>query len=83
MGPEEWVRNRWVRSGLTDVLGDVDVVQTMFRFALAHPFAHTFINGTQDLAHLKANVEAVELGPLDPPLQATISERVMAAVNAE
>ena len=62
------VRNRWVRSGLADVLGDVDVVQTMFRFALAHPFAHTFINGTQDLAHLKANVEAVELGPLDPHL---------------
>jgi aryl-alcohol dehydrogenase-like predicted oxidoreductase len=77
------VRNRWVRSGLAELLGDVDIVQTMFRYALAHPFANTFINGTQDLAHLKANIEAVELGPLDAQLQATISEHVTAAVAAE
>jgi len=83
-GPEfPTVRNRWVRSGLADLLGDADIVQTMFRYALAHPFAHTFINGTQDLEHLKANVKAVELGHLDPQLQAAITERVMTAVNAE
>lgn len=76
------VRNRWVRSGLAEILGD-DIVQTMFRYALAQPFANTFINGTQDLAHLKANIEAVELGTLDSALQATISEHVAAAVDAE
>ena len=77
------VRERWVRSGLAEVLEGRDAVSTMFRYALAHPSAHTFINGTQDLDHLKANVQAAEMGPLDSDLQATIRERVVAAVTAE
>lgn len=77
------VRDRWVRSGLAEVLEGRDVVSTMFRYALAHPSAHTFINGTQDLEHLKANVQAAEMGPLDSDLQSRIRERVMAAVAAE
>lgn len=77
------VRSRWVRSALHDLLGDVDIVQTLFRYALGHPSAHTFINGTQGLGHLQSNIEAVELGPLDAGLQAAIRDRVMETVNAE
>ena len=74
------VRDRWVRSGLADLLGDRNLVETMFRYALAHPHAHTFINGTQNLDHLKANVRAVELGPLEPDLQAANRAAVSAIV---
>ena len=77
------VRSRWLRSGLADVLEGRDIIETMFRYALAQPSAHTFINGTQDLDHLRANIRAVELGPLDSDMQSTIRERVMAAVESE
>lgn len=77
------VRSRWMRSGLADILEGRDIVETMFRYALAHPSAHTFINGTQDLDHLRANIRAVELGPLDSEMQSAIQERVMAAVESE
>ena len=72
-----------MRSGLADILEGRDIVETMFRYALAHPSAHTFINGTQDLDHLRANIRAVELGPLDSEMQSAIQERVMAAVESE
>ncbi len=77
------VRGRWVESGLADMLEGMDLVSTMFRYSLAHPSAHTFINGTQNLDHLKANIEAAEMGPLDDELQSAIRERVMAAVAKE
>jgi aryl-alcohol dehydrogenase-like predicted oxidoreductase len=77
------VRDRWVRSGLDEVLEGRDVVSTMFRYALAHPSAHTFINGTMNLDHLKANIEAAEQGPLGPELHAAIREKVTAAVASE
>ena len=74
------VRDRWVRSGLAELLDGRDLVETMFRYALAHPDAHTFINGTQNIDHLNANVRAVELGPLPPDLRAEIKARVDAVV---
>ena len=77
------VRGRWVRSGLSDVLEGRDVVETMFRYALGHRSAHTFINGTQNLDHLAANIRAVELGPLEPALQSVIRESVAVVVDAE
>ena len=64
------VRRRWVESGLADVLEGMDLVSTMFRYSLAHPAAHTFINGTKDLDHLKANIAAAEAGPWTPPPRA-------------
>ena len=75
------VRDRWVRSGLSDLLAGLDPVATMLRYAIGHPSAHTFIVGTQDLDHLRANLEAVEKGPLDPALHAAIRERVEAVVG--
>ncbi len=77
------VRGRWVRSGLDEVLEGRDIVSTMFRYALAHPSAHTFINGTQNLEHLKANIASAEAGPLDDELYTAIRERVTATVAAE
>ena len=77
------VRRRWVESGLADVLEGMDLVSTMFRYSLAHPSAHTFINGTKDLDHLKANIASAEAGPLDADLHALIRDRVMAAVAKE
>ena len=77
------VRRRWVESGLADALEGMDLVSTMFRYSLGHPSAHTFINGTKDLDHLKANIAAAEAGPLEPDLHALIRERVMAAVAKE
>ena len=77
------VRRRWVESGLAELLEGMDLVSTMFRYALAHPSAHTFINGTKDLDHLRANIAAAEAGPLDADLHALIRERVMAAVARE
>ncbi|MCY4583748.1 MAG: hypothetical protein OXE50_13285, partial [Chloroflexi bacterium] len=77
------VRRRWVESGLADELEGMDLVSTMFRYSLAHPAAHTFINGTKDLDHLKANIASAEAGPLDADLHALIRDRVMAAVAKE
>ena len=77
------VRRRWVESGLADALEGMDLVSTMFRYALAHPSAHTFINGTKDIGHLKANIAAAEAGPLDADLHSLIRDRVMAAVAKE
>jgi aryl-alcohol dehydrogenase-like predicted oxidoreductase len=74
------VRDRWVRSSLAELIGDRDPVETMFRYALARPHAHTFINGTQNLDHLHANIRAAELGPLDASLQTAIRASVMAVV---
>ena len=53
-------------------------VETLLRYAIAHPSAHTFIVGTRDPEHLRANVAAVEKGPLKPELH----EAVRAAVEA-
>ncbi len=77
------VRRRWVESGLSDLLQGADLVSTMFRYALAHQSAHTFINGTKELDHLKANIAAAEAGPLDDDLYAAIRERVTAVVARE
>jgi aryl-alcohol dehydrogenase-like predicted oxidoreductase len=77
------VRDRWVRSALSDLIGDVNVVQTLFRYSLGHRAAHTFINGTQDLKHLHANIAAVEMDPLDDDLQTSIRERVLGTVTGD
>ncbi len=77
------VRRRWVESGLSETLEGMDLVSTMFRYALGHPSAHTFINGTQNLEHLAANIAAAEAGPLDADLHAAIHDRVAAVVARE
>lgn len=77
------VRRRWVASGLEEALAGLDPVATLFRYALGHPSAHTFINGTLNLDHLAANVAAAEAGPLPADLQALIRDHVAAAIAAE
>jgi aryl-alcohol dehydrogenase-like predicted oxidoreductase len=75
------VRTRWLRAGLDALLRGSDPVETMLRYVLAHPFAHTFIVGTRNLEHLRANIHAVEKGPLEPELQAEIRRRIQALVD--
>ena len=70
------VRGRWESSSLSTLLSGRDPVETLLRYAVGHPSAHTFIVGTQDLRHLRANVAAVEKGPLDAELQSAIRARV-------
>jgi len=77
------VRSRWLTAHLDDLIEGRDIVETMFRYALGHPSAHTFINGTKDLEHLRANIRATELGPLEPDLREAIRDRVLAAVAKE
>jgi len=77
------VRTRWLRSGLEALLREHDPVETMLRYALGHPFAHTFIVGTRNLEHLQANIRAVEKGPLAPELQAELRRRVRAVVDSD
>ncbi len=77
------VRRRWQRSGLDALLRGLDPVETMLRYALGHPDAHTFIVGTRNLEHLKTNVRAVEKGPLESDLQAGIRRRILAVVAGE
>ena len=72
------VRGRWERSGLDRLLAGLDPVETLLRYAIAHRSAHTFIVGTRDSEHLRANVAAVEKGPLD----AELHEAIRAAVGA-
>jgi aryl-alcohol dehydrogenase-like predicted oxidoreductase len=77
------VRNRWLHSGLDALVSGLDPVETLLRYALGHADAHTFIVGTRDLEHLKANIRAVEKGPLEPDLQVEIRRRVLAVVDSE
>ncbi len=77
------VRSRWLAANLDELMESRDIVETMFRYALGHPSAHTFINGTKDLEHLAANIRAAELGPLEPDLRSAIRDCVLAAVEGE
>jgi len=77
------VRNRWQRSGLDALFNGLDPVETLLRYALGNADAHTFIVGTRNLEHLKADIRAVEKGPLEPDLQAEIRRRVLAVVDSE
>ena len=75
------VRGRWERSGLDKLLAGLDPVETLLRYAIAHPSAHTFIVGTRDPEHLRANVSAVEKGPLEPELHEAVRAAVVAVAG--
>ena len=75
------VRRRGERSGLDRLLAGLDPVETLLRYAIAHTSAHTFIVGTRDSDHLRANVAAVEKGPLDGELHEAIRAEVEAVAG--
>ena len=56
--------NLWQQAGLDDLLGGMSRMEFILRFTFTHPDLHTNIVGTSNVAHLQANREAVEKGPL-------------------
>jgi aryl-alcohol dehydrogenase-like predicted oxidoreductase len=70
--PEQWrtmfqVRlERFEQASVTDLLGDMSLMEFMLRFTISHPDLHTTIVGTSNADHLAANVAAARKGPLPP-----------------
>jgi aryl-alcohol dehydrogenase-like predicted oxidoreductase len=63
-GEEKW--ETWEKARLDELLEDGETrTSFMLRFTISHPHCHTTIVGTQNLDHLKENVEAACRGPLD------------------
>ena len=48
----------------------------VLRFTLSHPDIHTIIAGTKDLDHIKENLKAIQLGPLDPETYSEAKNRL-------
>ena len=58
------MRERCERAGLDELLGGMDRMEFMLRFALTNPDLDTTIVGTRDPAHMRQNIEAALRGPL-------------------
>ena len=75
--PERWTA--FEAAGLDELRGSGESrTAFMLRYTLAHPGLHTTIVGTQDLDHLRENVEAAERGPLPPDVYAEAKRRLQA-----
>ena len=73
--PERWTA--FEAAGLDELRGSGESrTAFMLRYTLAHPGLHTTIVGTQDLDHLRENVEAAERGPLPPDTYAEARRRL-------
>jgi aryl-alcohol dehydrogenase-like predicted oxidoreductase len=59
---------RWQAMGLSQLLDSQDPGALALRFAAHEPGVSSAIVGTSKLAHLRANIAAVEQGPLPPQL---------------
>jgi aryl-alcohol dehydrogenase-like predicted oxidoreductase len=55
---------RFEKTDITDLLGDMNPMEFLLRFTISHPDMHTTIVGTKDPGHLAANVAAASRGPL-------------------
>ena len=49
---------RFEKTDVSDLLGDMTPMEFLLRFTISHPDMHTTIVGTKDPDHLAANVEA-------------------------
>lgn len=79
--PDRWTA--FEAAGLDDLRGASESrTAFMLRYTLAHPGLHTTIVGTQNLAHLRENVEAAERGPLPADTYAEARRRLEAAEAA-
>jgi aryl-alcohol dehydrogenase-like predicted oxidoreductase len=68
-------RERFEKTDLTDLLGDMSPMEFMLRFTISHPAMHTTIVGTKNPEHLAANVAAAEKGPLPADLYEAAKQR--------
>jgi aryl-alcohol dehydrogenase-like predicted oxidoreductase len=69
----------WQQAQLDDLLDGMDRMEFLLRFTISHPDLHTTIVGSMNMDHLKANVDAVQKGPLPPDLYAAAKTRLAAA----
>jgi aryl-alcohol dehydrogenase-like predicted oxidoreductase len=74
-------KKRWEKADFSSLAPQLDPMELMLRFTLSHPSAHTVIVGTQDVAHLQANIGAAERGGLDPELVAKVRAWVSSALS--
>lgn len=70
------VHDIWGRADLDDLLDGASRQEFVLRFTLSHPDVHTTIVGTQDAAHLQANVTAARKGALPPDVYAETKRRL-------
>ena len=65
---------RWQTMGLSELLGGQDLGALALRFAAHAPGVSSAIVGTSKLAHLRANIAAVDQGPLPPAAVALLRQ---------
>ena len=76
--PERWTS--FEAAGLDELRGSGESrTAFMLRYTLAHPGLHTTIVGTQNMDHLRENVEAAERGPLPADAYEEAKRRLHAA----
>jgi aryl-alcohol dehydrogenase-like predicted oxidoreductase len=75
-GPQ-W--ERWQRTKLDDLLGDMTAMEFILRFTFTNPDLDTTIVGTANPAHLHDNVAILRKGPLPAALYAEAKRRLAEA----
>ena len=70
---------RWQAAKLEDLLGDMTPMEFILRFTFTNPDLDTTIVGTVNPAHLRANVEILQQGPLPADLYAEAKHRLAVA----
>jgi aryl-alcohol dehydrogenase-like predicted oxidoreductase len=71
--------HRWQAARLDDLLAGMSPMEFILRFTLTHPEFDTTIVGTVNPEHLKANLAALQTGPLPSDLYAEAKRRLAAA----
>jgi aryl-alcohol dehydrogenase-like predicted oxidoreductase len=71
--------DRWQKANLESLIGDMTPMEFILRFTFTSPDLDTTIVGTANPAHLQANVEILQQGPLPPDLYAEAKRRLAAA----
>jgi aryl-alcohol dehydrogenase-like predicted oxidoreductase len=73
---------RWRAAKLEDLLGKMTPMEFILRFTFTNPDLDTSIVGTVNPAHLRANVDVLQQGPLPADLYVEAKRRLAAAGSA-
>jgi aryl-alcohol dehydrogenase-like predicted oxidoreductase len=73
---------RWQRAHLDDLLDSMTAMEFILRFTFSNPDLDTTIVGTINPAHLQANLDILQHGPLPPALYEEAKQRLAAAGSA-
>jgi aryl-alcohol dehydrogenase-like predicted oxidoreductase len=73
---------RWRRAHLDDLLDGMTPMEFILRFTFTNPDLDTTIVGTINPAHLQANLDILDQGPLPPDLYEEAKQRLAAAGSA-